>query len=282
MNLILKSLATVTALSIAYSAVAGPVVAGFDASTVVRCDDCATASQSLGFSVNYFGNTYSSTFVSNNGYLTFNSGQSTYTPAGLGAGYSGQPIIAPFFADVDTRPAAGGTTGYGTGIFDGRNAFGVTWTDVGYFANHTDKTNTFQTLLVDRSDIGVGDFDIYFNYDRILWETGDASGGSNGFGGVSAAAGYNAGTGVAGSFGQLAGSLVNGALLDSGGNALVANSNIGVDGRYLFNVRGGEVTNPTPTSPAPEPATWSMMICGFGIAGGTLRRRKPTRAFIRA
>ncbi len=28
-------------------------------------------------------------------------------------------------------------------------------------------------------------------------------------------------------------------------------------------------------SPIPEPATWTMMILGFGLAGGTLRRRQP-------
>jgi hypothetical protein len=278
MNLILKSSIALVALTMAHAAAAGPVVAGFNSASVARCDDCFTGSQALGFGANFFGTTYATAYVSNNGYLTFNSGQGTYTPTGLGAGYSGQPIIAPFFADADTRPATG-SADYGTGTFDGHNAFGATWTNVGYYSNHTDKTNTFQTLLVDRSDIGSGDFDIYFNYDRVLWETGDASGGINGFGGTSVAAGYNAGTGTPGTFGQLPGSLVNGALLDSGSNALVSNSNIGIVGRYLFNVRGGQVIDPTPTSPAPEPATWSMMISGFGIAGGALRRRRMIRTY---
>jgi len=31
-------------------------------------------------------------------------------------------------------------------------------------------------------------------------------------------------------------------------------------------------------SPAPEPATWAMMITGFGLAGTTLRRRRPLAA----
>lgn len=33
--------------------------------------------------------------------------------------------LAPYFADVDTR--AGNTVNFGTGTFNGRNAFGVNW-----------------------------------------------------------------------------------------------------------------------------------------------------------
>jgi len=32
-------------------------------------------------------------------------------------------------------------------------------------------------------------------------------------------------------------------------------------------------------APAPEPATWALMIMGFGLAGATLRRRRATFAF---
>jgi hypothetical protein len=31
-------------------------------------------------------------------------------------------------------------------------------------------------------------------------------------------------------------------------------------------------------SPIPEPATWAMMITGFGLAGAALRSRKSARA----
>lgn len=34
-----------------------------------------------------------------------------------------------------------------------------------------------------------------------------------------------------------------------------------------------------PTAGVPEPATWGMMIAGFGLMGGVLRRRKATVAF---
>lgn len=261
------------ALAMASPAQAGPVDPGFRSSTFPANDDGATGAINLGFSANYFGTTYTQTYVSNNGYVTFSSGQGTYTPSGLGAGYSGQPIIAAFFADVDTRGAGSGLTSYGTGTYAGHTAFGATWPLVGYYGSHVDKLNTFQIILTDRSDTGAGNFDIYLNYDQIKWETGDASSGTNGLGGVSAAAGYNAGaTGnPAGTYFQLNGSLVNGALLDGGPNSLTAGTNDGVTGQYLFNVRNGVVVQP-PTSGVPEPG--SVALLGLGAVAFVMSRRK--------
>lgn len=36
----------------------------------------------------------------------------------------------------------------------------------------------------------------------------------------------------------------------------------------------GDISIPIDTGAAPEPATWAMMICGFGLAGFALRRRR--------
>lgn len=274
----MKFAAVITASALALAVVATPALAGtvapgFD--TVVALgpnDDGATGAIPLGFAANFFGNTYSSTYISNNGYLTFNSGQSTYTPSGLGAGYGGQPIIAAFFADVDTRGT--GTTNYGYGSYNGFATFGATWTGVGYYSGHTDKTNTFQILLSDRSDVAAGDFDIYLNYDQIQWETGDVSGGTGGLGGTSAAVGFNAGNGNAdGTYYQVPGSLQPGTFLDSGTAPLVATTNDGTPGQFLFQVRAGIIT-PPPVSGTPEPGAWALMIVGFGLVGVATRRRQ--------
>ncbi len=254
---------------------AGTVDSGFRASTFPANDDGATGAISLGFNVNYFGNTYANTFVSNNGYLTFNSGQGTFTPSGLGMDYAGQPIIAAFFADVDTRSPLSALTAYGTGTYKGYTAFGATWDGVGYFPSRGDKLNSFQTILTDWSDTGDGNFDIYFNYDRILWETGSASGGTDGFGGVSAAVGFNAGTGNApATFFELAGSRVPGSFLDGGPMSLVRGTNNGTPGQLMFQVRNGSVIVPPMMPGVPEPATWAMMILGVGACSAGLRRRR--------
>ncbi len=157
---------------------------GFKTYSVARNDDGSSPLQPLGFTINLFGKVRSSVFVNNNGNITFDSALSTFTPFGLRR--TEREIIAPFFGDVDTRPDASKLVTYGMDTVNGHRAFGVNYVDVGYYSNHTDKTNSFQLVLVDRADQGPGDFDIEFNYARIAWETGDASGG---FGGTPAAAG---------------------------------------------------------------------------------------------
>ncbi len=257
------------ALTVAMPASAGTVVSGFTGTGLPACDDCFSGAVSTGFNMNFFGTTYSNLHVSNNGYVTFGAGQGTFTPTGLGAAYVGRPIIAPFFGDVDTR-AGLGSTQWATGTFAGRNAFGTTWDNTGYFSQQGNKRNTFQLILTDRSDTGTGNFDIYFNYDQIQWETGGASGGSNGLGGVSAAVGFNAGVGGApGTFFEFAGSRVPGSFLDSGSNPLIRGSNINTPGRYLFSVRNGQVIGGVP-----EPSSWAMLIAGFGMVGAAARRRR--------
>lgn len=266
-----------TALSV--PAFAGAVRGVFTANTLAANDDGSTGSVGLGFTVNFFGVNGSNVFVNNNGSVTFTSAFGTFTPSGLSTGI-GQPIIAPFFADVDTRGSGSGLVKYGTGTvtdallgWSNSAAFGVEWPGVGYFSNGVNKLNTFELILVNRSEIAAGDFDIEFNYDVMQWETGEASGGSDGLGGTSAAAGFSNGlSGPSNVFAQLNGSLVNGALIDGGSNALTANSlNSSTAGRYDFRVRNGVVVDPL--SAVPEPASVALFAIGL-VGAGLLRRRR--------
>ena len=246
----MRVLAFIAALVWGSPVVASPVATGFDQASLTRADDVASGAVRLGFNVSFYGSTYDSVYVSNNGTISFSAPQTDFTPYGLGTGYTGQPIIAPFFADVDTRPRLSGVVHYGTGTDAGRTAFGVTWPAVGYFQLGSDRLNTFQLILTERSDRGVGDFDITFNYGAIGWEAGYANGGVDGLGGTTASVGWHAGQ----AFFAMPGSLVPGAFVDDGPDALATHSNDGMPGQFRFAVQNGVVDVPEPAS------TWFLLI----------------------
>lgn len=223
-----------------------------------RNDDGFSGPKNLGFTLNFFGTNQTQYWVNNNGNISFNNGISAFTPSGpTGAS---QPIISPFFADVDTRSSLSGVTHLRTNI---ANEIIVTWDQVGYFDSHGDKLNSFQLVLRGPGfAIPAGEGQIGFFYKGMGWETGDASGGSGGFGGTPGAVGFGDGAGN----GQvLAGSTQNGIA------GIVANHHI------WFDLVGGvPIVTPPVTPPVnggggngqvpavPEPA--SLVLLGSGLA----------------
>jgi len=163
--------------------------AGYGELSQIPNDDQSSNQLNLPFSVNFFGGSYSHFFVNNNGNISFGSALGTFTPQPFPN--SSLPVIAPFWADVDTRNQPGGGAVYVAA--PNQDTVVVTWNNVGYYSGHNDKLNDFQMTLVNRADTGAGNFDIEFRYNRLEWTTGDASGGSGGIGGTPAQAGYDAG-----------------------------------------------------------------------------------------
>ena len=236
------------------AAAAGPGavadLAGCRTNTLAANDDSSTPAIPIGFTANFSGTPYTELFVNNNGSVTFDEPLSQYTPFDFSI--SGNVIVAPFLADVDTRGAGSTEVTYGQTTFDGQAAFCVDWVGVGYYKEHDDKLNSFQLLLVKRGSAGA--FDIVFNYDQLQWESGDASEGVHGSGGTSAAWGYANGDGESAFVGP--GSFANGSLLDSRPSSLTAGSRASSQiGRYVF-----PISETGPTGPK---------LSGVVTAGGT-------------
>lgn len=154
-------------------------------------DDRSSSQLNLPFEVNFFNNRFNTFFVNNNGNISFGEALGEYTPERFPS--ASRPIVAPFWADVDTRNQPGGGAVYVAS--PNADTVVVTWHNVGYYDQHNDKLNDFQMTLVNRSDTGSGNFDIEFRYNRLEWTTGDASEGTGGLGGIPAQAGYDAGNG---------------------------------------------------------------------------------------
>lgn len=211
--------------------------AGSQANTLARNDDESTGAVDLGFSIDFLGTTWSQVYVNNNGNLTFGGPMETWSPYALQG--SSAPIIAAFFSDVDTRNLATSPVTYGTSAYDGHAAFYANWINVGEFSNGS-VPNSFQVIIVDRSDTGEGNFDIVYNYESILWDHDGASMGWS--------------TGGTGSvYYENSASRIPGAFPDSNTTSGLVYGSFGTTqlGRYVYSIRDGHVVGfPTITAPA--------------------------------
>jgi MYXO-CTERM domain-containing protein len=203
----------------------------------------------------FFSMTHNSLFVNTNGNITFSDALGTFTPDAFPV--AARPMIAPFWADVDTRASSGGCTATTAGTcvpnaedqvwwhFEPGRAY-ITWDEVSYFNCQRDRRNSFQLILSAVEGCGGftgGDFDVEFRYNRCEWDTGDASGGTGGFltstfGGAAAQAGFDAGDSV--NFVEIMNSRVTRTI----NRTLCEDSNVGIPGVWRFQIRGGSVICP--------------------------------------
>lgn len=210
-------------------------------------DDESSQLINLPFTFDFYGNSYNSLYINNNGNISFVSPYYTWTSNAFpDATYN---MIAPFWGDVDTR---GEIDSMGNLIGNGGNvwykitpsALIVNWNQVGYYNMHADMVSTFQLIISNGADslISAGG-NVSFCYQDMQWTTGDASGGWGGFGGSPSTVGVNVGNGVdffqVGQFDQ-SGTSFDGPL----------NNNDGIDfldGQEIyFNVAGISTSNTPP------------------------------------
>lgn len=213
------------------------------------------AQADLSFAVDFFGQSYSQVWVNNHGSLTF--GRTGWHGDLTSPFGTPPPTISPFYAPVahvtdyygDYSEGSGrryGDITYGNiivGLAEGYPgvfpAFCATWTDVAYDYRwaYITKRNTFQVVLVSRPDLGVGAFDIIFNYEKIEWETNSSTGLSSR---SAAGAGYWANNGIPAHEHELPGSFVSGAFVDTSFTGLARTSTgpwgiaAGVTGRHVL------------------------------------------------
>ena len=254
---------------------------GFGDLAMTPNDDDSSSLLNLPFNINFFGSSYSQFYVNNNGNITFQTALGNFTPDPFPV--ANQPMIAPWWADVDTRipgtgggtaseaaamitPAAASVAGVGNSVYVGApndQTVVVTWDRVGYFPAQTDKTNSFQLVLRNRADTGAGNFDIDFRYQQLQWTTGDASGGTGGLGGTPAQAGYDDGKGT--NFYTLPGSRTAEVL----NLANTSNVNEGTPGLWTFAVRNGNTPGSEPSNPLMPVATEAGFAFDFNVQANT-------------
>jgi PEP-CTERM motif len=226
-----------------YTDTVGPLLPGY-----VQNDDGTFAAVDLGFNVDFFGTSYSSIFLNNNGTASFGAPTAAFSSEPLNS-QSAQPMIAPYWTDLDSR--GGGAT---AGIYVSQTAHQMvaTWQGMGYFAGNYTGRVTFQLVLNDpnapRAD-GEGVIGLFY---------GAMSSGTDGH---NVSVGFGDGL-VAINPGEIA-------FID-GASAAVSST---LNGTHAwFNLDGG---TPTTVPAVPEPETYALMALGLGAMAFTSRKRRP-------
>lgn len=200
----------------------------------------------------FFGGPYTEMWVNTNGNITFSGSLGTYTPSAFPV--ASRPMIAPYWADVDIRGAAYPANNEVTWVLRPGQMF-ITWHNVGYYSNHDNLKMDFQLIISDSMSCGAGDFEVEFRFNTCGWETGDASGGSGGFGGTPAQSGFDAGNMT--DYVEIMGSRMPGIA-----SRLCTESNVAMPGIWQFSVRSGAVMCPGSGEPCD---TGLLGVCAAGL-----------------
>lgn len=230
-----------------YTTTFGDLVPGYSA------NDDETFAVSLPFSFTFFGSSYTSAIVSNNGNVQFgtNSGAYTSSPLNTQTSFRG---IAAFWSDLESRSDPLGAIVAGTGgagVYvnaTSANQIVFTWDRLGYYNQNYSARTQFQLVLNNPAAVPVGEGSIGFFYS-----------GMGGVGGLNAAIGF--GDGLA--------AINDGEVSVSSGTSAAAAAEAARLGNVWFNVN--DAGTPTPTG-LPEPA--SMALVGAALCTLALARRR--------
>ncbi|MFZ1658062.1 MAG: nidogen-like domain-containing protein, partial [Flavobacteriales bacterium] len=132
-------------------------------------DDGSTAAIELPFTFSLYGEDYTSCYINNNGNVSFVDPYPTFSSTPFPN--NTYVMVAPFWADVDTRADSGATPG--TLMYRlTPHALYVNWSAVGYYSMESDKLNTFQLIISDGTDPVIpGGNNVSFCYGSMQWTT---------------------------------------------------------------------------------------------------------------
>jgi type IX secretion system substrate protein/nidogen-like len=153
----------------------------------------STPAMHLPFNFCFYGQSYDSVFISNNGIVSFVKPIFNFidSPAAVPLG-TDTIIIAPFWANSYTLNNGGKVYYKITPTY-----MAVIWDSVRYAGIDVDGWNTFQLIISDGTDPIVPNHNnVWFCYPVMQWACSDSSGGFSGYGGTAAFVGVNKGDGV--------------------------------------------------------------------------------------
>ena len=239
---------------------------GCTTTSMGRIDDGSSPPVSLGFSANWFGTSYNSIYVNNNGGIAFDDGRGGFSDWGtIDLTTTTRPLVLPLFTDIDTRNAATSAVTYGPLSAAGNTTFGsasgycINWVNVGEYSNSGVKFS-FQLLILNRTG---GDIDLVFNYDTVLAPTSSSNG--------KFVIGYANPVNQTGTYVKASRSTLPSTLIDGAAGALIGSSTgvtPVVSGRYLYAIRPGVAPTATPT-PSASPSATPTASCGSPVPAGT-------------
>jgi len=117
----------------------------------------------LGFTINFFGNSHSSVLANTNGSLSFTYAYDSYDETGFRTIVPSleSSVLLAYAVDLEHRTVS--NFWFAQTTIDGKQAAVFSWEN---YRPYSDNTNllSFQVVIV---NLGGGDFDAYFNYDKI-------------------------------------------------------------------------------------------------------------------
>lgn len=217
--------------------------AGDDFSTLV---DLTSLTGWSGVMLNMFGTNYTKLYMGSNGYVTFGTGFSGYSPSGLQT-FTLAPMVA---AQYDDLYIDNGARNVLDGAADGNSLnthkmyfwydatrLVFTWDNVGLYSNGvsdsytTDGVGSAFQIIIHRANSAdtSGDFGMEIRYEELSLQNSTAT------------AGWTAGNTVNYGLINTSGSLVNNNAYQDAGDLATAGTNVGVAGVWGWEVKGGAV-----------------------------------------